>query len=417
MIKNNVIELNKPAQSVEDPLTELIRDGARRILKEALEVEIELFIDQYRSEKMEDGTRRVVRNGYLPERSIATGIGGVDVKVPRSRDKKGKGALSPIRFESSIIPRYLRKTRKMEELIPWLYLKGISAGDMGEALEALVGKNAKGFSQPVVSKLKKKWKQEYEVWRKRDLSRKRYAYIWVDGIHCNVRMDDRQCILVVIGATEEGRKELLAVEGGYRESAQSWREVLTDLRYRGLAIDPELAIGDGALGFWKAVAEVFPKTRWQRCWVHKTANILNKLPKRAQPKAKKKIHEIWMAENKEDAEAEFDLFVKSYEAKYPKAVETLTKDREMLLTFYDFPAEHWKHIRTTNPIESTFATVRLRTAKVRNCFSSETVINMAFKLCRSAETKWRKLAGSKRIAEVIEGIKFIDGISEFELAA
>jgi len=288
---------------------------------------------------------------------------------------------------------------------------------MAEALEALIGKDAKGFSQPVVSKLKRKWKGEYDSWKKRDLSKKKYVYLWVDGIYANVRMDDRQCILVVIGATEEGKKELLAVEGGYRESTQSWREVLLDLKHRGLTREPELAIGDGALGFWKAIAEIFPKTQNQRCWVHKTANILNKLPKGAQPTAKKHIHNIWQSETKEDAIKEYELFVKKYAAKYPNAVKTLTKDRDRLFTFYDFPAEHWRHIRTTNPIESTFATVRLRTAKVRNCFSRETVLNMAFKLCESAEKKWRKLFGHKRLAEVIDGTRFIDGISEKELAA
>jgi putative transposase len=417
MDKNNVIGLNKPAESTEDVLTELIREGARKILKEAVEAEIESFINNFRSLTMEDGKRRVVRNGYLPSRNITTGVGAVEVKVPRARDKMGKNADQPIQFQSSLIPSYLRKTKSLEDLIPWLYLKGISAGDMAEALEALIGKDAKGFSQPVVSKLKKNWKGEYDNWRKRDLSKKRYVYIWVDGIHANVRMDDKQCILVVIGATKDGKKELLAVEGGYRESTQSWREVLLDLKNRGLETDPKLAIGDGALGFWKAVSEVFPGTLGQRCWVHKTANILNKLPKRSQPKAKSHIHNIWQAETKEDAIAEFDLFIKTYEAKYPKAVETLTKDRERLLTFYDFPAEHWRHIRTTNPIESTFATVRLRTAKVRNCFSRETVLNMAFKLCESAEKKWQRLHGYKRLADVIEGIRFIDGISEKEIAA
>ncbi len=414
---SNVIDLNVPAESTQDALTELIREGAKKIIMEAVETEIECFMDRFRSMRMENGSQRVVRNGYLPERKITTGVGEVAVKVPRARDKMGKAADKEIQFQSSLIPKYLRKTGSLENLIPWLYLKGISAGDMAEALESLTGKEASGFSQPVVSKLKAKWKEEYEAWKKRDLSKKRYIYMWVDGIHANVRMDDKQCILVVIGATKEGRKELLAVEGGYRESTQSWREVLLDLKHRGLQTDPELAIGDGALGFWKAVTEVFPDTKGQRCWVHKTANILNKLPKRSQPKAKQHIHGIWQAETKEDAIKEYNLFVQTYEAKYPKAVETLTKDRDRLLTFYDFPAEHWRHIRTTNPIESTFATVRLRTAKVRNCFSRDTVLNMAFKLCESAQRKWQKLHGYKRIAEIIEGTKFIDGISEKEIAA
>lgn len=417
MENTNVIDLKSPEETGLDPLTELVRKGAKRILMEALEVEIESFIEQFRSLKTEKGEQRVVRNGYLPSRKITTGVGDVEVKVPRARDKKAGSSDNPIRFTSNLIPRYLRKTKQLEEFIPFLYLKGVSTGDMAETLEALVGNSGRGFSQPVVSRLKKNWKSEYAAWKKKDLSKKRYVYIWVDGIHANVRMDDKQCILVVIGATAQGKKELLAVEGGYRESTQSWREILLDLRKRGLEIEPELAIADGALGFWKAVNEVYPNTRGQRCWVHKTANILNKLPKKVQPKAKEQIHNIWQAESKQDALDEYNLFVKQYSAKYPKAVETLTKDKERLLTFYDFPAEHWQHIRSTNPIESTFATVRLRTAKVRNCFSRDTVLSMAFKLCQSAEKRWRRLRGYKRLAEVIEGITFIDGISEKEIAA
>ena len=417
MNKTSAIDINEPAESAQDALTELIREGAIKIVKEAIESEIECFIDRFRSERLANGKQRVVRNGYLPSRSITTGIGEVEVAVPRARDRMGKKADRPIQYQSALIPKYPRKTTSMEELIPWLYLKGISAGDMAEALEALIGRNAKGFSQPVVSKLEKTWKDEYDAWRKRDLSKKRYVYIRVDGIRANVRMDDRQCILVAMGATKDGRKELLAVGGGYRESTQSWREVLLDLRHRGMQTDPEIAVGDGALGFWKAVSEVFSNTRGQRCRVHKTANIPNKLPKRTQPEAKRQIHAIWQAETKEDAIREYDPFVKTYEAKYPKAVETLTKDKERLLTFYDFPAEHWRHIRTTSPIESTFATVRLRTAKVRNCFSGDTVLNMAFKLCKSAERKWQRLHGYKRLAEVIKGTRFIDGISEKEIAA
>ena len=415
MKKNNIIDINRPAETYQDPLTELIRSGARKILQEALESEINQFIDGFKSDKTEEGKQRIVRNGYLPERQVTTGIGSVSVKAPRLRDlQKGDGR---IRFSSSILPPYLRKTKSIEEFIPWLYFKGISAGDFSEVLASLVGADAKGFSQPVVSKLKYKWKQEHETWSKRDLSKKRYTYIWVDGIYCNVRMDDKQCLLVVMGATVSGKKELIAVEGGYRESSQSWREVLLSLKERGLKTEPEVAIGDGALGFWKAVSEVFSETRWQRCWVHKTANVLNKLPKSSQSKAKSKIHEIWMSETKEDAEKAFNYFIKTYEAKYPKAVKCLEKDREVLLTFYDFPAEHWKHLRTTNPIESTFATVRLRTAKVRGCFSTDTVISMAFKLCKSAENTWRRLSAPDRLAEVIEGVKFVNGIAETGKAA
>ena len=415
MKKNNVIEINRPAETCQDPLTELIRSGARKILQEALESEINQFIDGFKREKTAEGKQRIVRNSYLPERDVTTGIGSVSVKAPRLRDlEKGKDR---IHFSSSILPPYLRKTKSIEEFIPWLYLKGISAGDFSEVLASLVGVDAKGFSQPVVSKLKHKWKQEHEAWSKRDLSKKRYTYIWVDGIYCNVRMDDKQCLLVVMGATKSGKKELIAVEGGYRESCQSWRELLLSLKERGLNTEPEIAIGDGALGFWKAVSEVFSNTRWQRCWVHKTANILNKLPKSSQLKAKGKIHEIWMSETKEDAEKAFNHFIKTYEAKYPKATNCLEKDREVLLTFYDFPAEHWKHLRTTNPIESTFATVRLRTAKVRGCFSADTVISMAFKLCKSAENTWRRLSAPDRLAEVIEGVKFVNGIAETGKAA
>ena len=417
MDKSNVGDLNRPEDSKSDPLSELVREGAKRIIQEAVEIEIECFIEEYRNRTLEDGKQRVIRNGYLPVRNITTGVGDVSVKVPRARDKLRMDGNDPVQFQSAIVPKYLRKTKNLEELIPFLYLKGISAGDMSEALEALVGKDAKGFSQPVVSKLKRKWKGEFESWKKRDLGKKRYVYLWVDGIHLNVRMDDKQCVLVVIGATEDGRKELLTVEGGYRESTQSWREVLLNLRERGLVNDPELAIGDGALGFWKAITEVYPETKGQRCWVHKTANILNKLPKNAQANAKEKIHDIWMAEQKKDAVKAIDHFVRTYEAKYPKAVATLNRDQGRLLTFYDFPAEHWRHIRTTNPIESTFATVRLRTAKVRNCFSRETVLNMTFKLCHSAEKRWQKLFGYRRLAEVIEGFQFVDGISEKELAA
>lgn len=417
MKENKVIELNTPGETGNDILTEMIRQGAQKILKEALEIAIEAFIDHYRELRTDQGQRRVVRNGYLPERKIVTGVGEVSVKAPRLRDKESQGHSNKIRFSSSILPVYLRKTKSLEELIPWLYLKGVSAGDFSDALSALVGKNAKGFNQPVVSRLKAKWKDEYNAWCQRDLSKKHYIYCWVDGIHCNVRMDDKQCILVIMGATANGKKELIAVEGGYRESQQSWRELLYKLQSQGLQTSPELFIGDGALGFWSAVSEVYPDSRWQRCWVHKTVNVLNKLPKSIQAKAKKRIHDIYMAETKQAAIKAYNLFIKSYESKYSKATECLSKDRESMLAFYDFPAEHWQHIRTTNPIESTFATVRLRTAKIRGCFSTQTVINMAFKLCQSAEKKWRKLRGYRRLAEIVEGINFIDGISERDIAA
>jgi transposase-like protein len=337
--------------------------------------------------------------------------------VPRARDRQPHQGAEPIRFTSSLLPPYLRKTRSMEDLIPWLYLKGISTNDFSEALSALVGKEAPGLSAPTISRLKAIWKQDLERWQKRDLSLKRYVYIWADGVYCNVRMEEKQCLLVIIGATAEGKKELLALDSGFRESELSWAEILQSLRRRGLKVPPELAIGDGALGFWKALAKVYSKTRWQRCWVHKTANILNKLPKSLQAKAKEKIQQIWMAPDKAEAQKSFDDFISLYETKYPKAAECLQKDREALLSFYDFPAEHWRHIRTTNPIESTFSTVRLRTDKVRGCFSSKTVLTMAFKLCQCAQGRWQRLRSQKQLAKVIGGVKFIDGIEEIRNAA
>lgn len=305
----------------------------------------------------------------------------------------------------------------MEELIPWLYLKGISTSDFTDAPAALVGKDAPGLSASTISRLKSIWQEDLEKWQKRDLSHKRYVYIWADGIYCNVRMVEKQCLLVVIGATEDGKKGLLALNSGLRESELSWTELLLDLKHRGLKAAPQLAIGDGALGFWKALAKVYSNTRRQRCWVHKTANILNKLPKSLQAKAKEKLHQIWMAPDKAEALNHFDDFISIYEAKYPKATECLQKDRDILLTFYDFPAEHWRHIRTTNPIESPFSTVRLRTAKVRSCFSSRTVVTMAFKLCQCAQKRWQRLHSSKKLAEVIRGVVFVNGIEEKRIAA
>jgi putative transposase len=417
MPKNNVIALKKPEPFVDDPITDVLRRGARKLLAEALEAEIESFLSQYANLKDQQGRRRVTRNGHLPERAIQTGIGPVPVKVPRARDRQPEDELGPVRFNSTLIPPYLRKTKSMEELIPWLYLKGVSTGDFSEALAALVGKDAPGLSASTISRLKTVWEEEFEKWQKRDLSHRRYVYIWADGIHCNVRMEEKQCLLVIIGATEDGKKELLALESGFRESELSWTEVLVDLKHRGVKLGPKLAIGDGALGFWKALSKVYGQTRWQRCWVHKTANVLNQLPKSIQPKAKKKLHQIWMASTKDEAQRHFNDFLNIYGAKYPKATQRLEKDRDVLLTFYDFPAEHWKHIRTTNPIESTFATVRLRTAKVRNCFSSKTVVTMAFKLCQSAQKRWIKLYHPKRLADVIRGAKFVNGVEDMRIAA
>jgi transposase-like protein len=305
----------------------------------------------------------------------------------------------------------------MEQLIPWLYLKGISTGDFTDALAALVGNDAPGLSATTISRLKTVWEQDLQLWQKRDLSDKHYVYFWVDGIYSNVRMDDKQCLLVIIGATKDGNKELVAIDGGFRESELSWAQLLTDLKSRGLKTGPKLCVGDGSLGFWKALSKVYPDSRWQRCWVHKVANVLNKLPKSLQPQAKQKLHNIWHADDKDEAERLFNDFIQVYGAKYPKAAQCLEKDRDALLTFYDFPAEHWRHIRTTNPIESTFATVRLRTAKVRGCFSANTVITMAFKLCQCAEKRWIRLHRPERLAEVIKGVKFVNGIEEKRIAA
>jgi len=417
MNKDNVIEFKKPEQFIDDPITDVLRTGARKLLIEALETEIEGFLSQHRDRRDDQNRQRVVRNGYLPQREIQTGIGPVSVKVPRARDRQPDNESEPIRFKSFLLPPYLRKTKSMEELIPWLYLKGISTNDFTDALSALVGKDSPGLSPSTISRLKSIWQEDLDKWKKRDLSLKHYVYIWADGIYCNVRMEERQCLLVVIGATEDGKKELLALDSGLRESEISWKELLLDLKHRGLKDAPELAIGDGALGFWKALSEVYDTTLWQRCWVHKTANVLNKLPKSLQSKAKDKLHQIWMAPDKTEAQSHFDGFISIYKAKYPKATACLKKDRDKLLTFYDFPAEHWRHIRTTNPIESTFATVRLRTDKVRSCFSSKTVVTMAFKLCQCAQKRWQRLYGYRKLDKVIKGVKFVNGIEKMRNAA
>jgi len=399
--------------SPDDVLTEVLRTGAVRLLAEAVEAEVAAFIGQYEDLCDSEGRRLVVRNGHLPEREIQTGIGAVAVKAPRVRDKSGSG----IRFTSNILPPYLRRTRSIEELIPWLYLKGISTGDFSEALAALLGPDAPGLSANTVSRLKSVWKDDFEKWCRRDLTGKRYVYFWVDGVYLAARMEEKQCLLVIIAADEAGNKELVGLLDGYRESEQSWKELLLDLKRRGLEMGPKLAVGDGALGFWKALAQVYGKCRRQRCWVHKTANVLNKLPKSAQKRAKAQLQEIWMAETRNEAEKAFDFFVSVYEAKYPKAVQCLARDREDLLAFYDFPAEHWVHLRTTNPIESTFATVKLRTYKTKGCLSRTTGLAMAFKLCQSAQKKWRKLNRSDMMAEVVEGVKFVDGVRQERIAA
>ena len=417
MKKDTVIGLKKPEVAAEDPLTEVLRRGARQLLVQALEAEVEAFLKEHQNIRDEQGKRQVTRNGYMPERTIQTGIGDVEVKAPRVADRR-KDSAAKIRFTSSILPPYLRRTKSIEELLPWLYLKGISTGDFGEALAALLGKSAPGLSSSTISRLKDVWQGELKEWQQRSLKGKNYVYLWVDGIHFGARMEDAsQCMLVIIGATKNGDKELLTIVDGYRESEQSWLEALNDLKRRGLTDGPRLTVGDSALGFWKALPQVFGETRRQRCWMHKTGNVLDKLPKSVQPRAKDNLHQIWMSETKVAAEKAFDHFLESYSAKYPKATECLAKDREVLLTFYDFPAEHWIHLHTTNPIESTFATVRLRTVKTRGMLTRDTMLTMVFKLSLSAQKRWRRLNRPERLGELIEGIKFVDGIKQEKEAA
>jgi transposase-like protein len=405
----NVVKLLQPG-SFADPLTEVLRNGARALLAQAVEAEVAEFLAKHVDLKTATGLRRVVRHGHLPERQVMTGIGPVGVRQPRVRDR-GAADAGRIRFTPAILPRYARRSRSLEVLIPILYLKGISTGDFEEALAALLGKDAPGLSASTTARLKEVWLDEHEHWRKRDLSAKRYVYVWADGIYLQARLEDaKQCILVIIGATPEGSKELLGFTDGARESAQDWRELLLDLQNRGLAIAPELAVADGALGFWKALGELWPITREQRCWVHKTANVLNKLPKSQQPKAKRSLQEIWMAETSQGAEAAFDAFIAAYQLKYDKAAECLAKDRQALLAFYDFPAEHWKHLRTSNPIESTFATVRHRTIRAKGCLSNKTALAMVFKLVDAAQKSWRRLDGHNQLPKLIQGVRFTDGI-------
>jgi putative transposase len=409
--KDTVVRLIQPG-AFDDQLTEVLRNGARALLAQAVEAEVAGFLDKHAECKTGDSRARVVRHGHLPEREVMTGIGPVPVRQPRVRDR-GAPAGDPgrIRFSPSILPPYMRRSKSIETLLPILYLKGISTGDFSEALAALLGKDASGLSATSISRLKEGWSNEHAAWRKRDLSSKRYVYIWADGIHLQARLEDeKQCILVLIGATPEGRKELVGFTDGARENAQDWRELLLDLKRRGLDASPELMIADGALGFWKAAGEVWPKAAGQRCWVHKTANVLAKLPKSQQPKAKRACQEIWMAETKAAAEVAFDAFIESYTLKYEKAADCLAKDRDALLAFYDFPAEHWKHLRTTNPIESTFATVRHRTIRAKGCLSNKTALAMVFKLVEGAQRSWRRLEGQAQLPKLIRGVKFADGL-------
>jgi len=411
---STVVRLRQPDE-LDDPLTEILRQGARRLLAQAVEQEAEAFLAEMKACKLADGRDRVVRHGHGPERSLQTGIGPVAVSRVKLRDRGATSGADHIRFTSAILPLWARRTKSLDALLPALYLRGISTGDFQEVLSALLGKEAPGLSPAVISRLTAEWSGEYERWQKRDLSARRYVYVWADGVYLQARMEDSaECMLVLIGATPEGRKELMGFQVGVRESTQSWRELLVDLKARGLVIAPELAIGDGALGFWKAMDEVFSSTRHQRCWLHKTRNILNKAAKSVQHGMKKDIAEIWMSPDRVTAEKAIDVFAAKYGAKYPKAVECLEKDRHPLLAFYDFPAEHWVHLRTTNPIESVFATVRHRTVRTKGALSATTAKLMVFKLVMAAAKTWRRLKGENQLPKLISGIKFIDGVQSPE---
>ena len=406
-------QLQEETTTLKKTLDEMIQSGVQQILALALEAEVQEYLDRYQKVINERGHRLAVRNGSMPERTILSSVGPISIRQPRVDDRQLRVRPDVDGFSSEILPKYLRRTPSLDNLIPALYLRGISTQDFPTALSAILGDKAKSLSANTVVRLKEKWETEYKAWARRDLSGKHYAYIWADGIYFNVRLKDvSPCILVIIGADEYGQKELLAVKEGFRESELSWKELLLELKDQGLEAGPELAIADGALGFWKALPQVFPKSREQRCWVHKTANILDKMPKSVQANSKRLIHEMYMAETKENALTAYHRFIKTYEGKYPKAVKCLEKNYDQLFTFYDFPAMHWQHIRTTNPIESTFATVRLRTRRTKGCGSSQATLTMVFKLVKEAEKRWRRLRGYKWIPFVVSGEKFIDGEPE-----
>ena len=412
---SNIVALRQP-DDIDDPLTNILRAGARQLLAQAVEIEVETFLATVKDLKLADGRARVVRHGYGPARTIATGIGPVEVARAKIRDRGAAGDSERIRFSSAILPLWARRTRSLDALLPVLYLRGISTGDFQEALTALLGKDAPNLSPAVISRLTAEWQGEYERWQKRDLSARRYVYVWADGVFLQTRMEDHgECMLVLIGATPEGKKELIGFQVGVRESAQSWRELLIDVKQRGLQIAPEIAVGDGALGFWKALDEVFPGTRHQRCWVHKTVNVLDKVPLSVQANMKKDLREVYWAPNRAAAEAAIDVFAEKYRAKYGRAVECLAKDRDALLAFYDFPAEHWDHLRTSNPIESVFATVRHRTVRTKGSLSSTTARLMVFKLVIAASKTWRRLKGTNHLPKIVAGVRFKDGIEVLEV--
>jgi putative transposase len=403
---NDSREAGQKPGGVEDMLTEMLRQGAQDLICQAVEAELGELLAQYAGQRDGKGRSAVVRNGYLPTREVLTGVGPVSVRVPKVRSR----IEGPVVFRPRLVPPYVRRAKRVDAALPWLYLRGISTGQMQEALEVLVGSEAKGLSASVVSRLKGQWQREYEAWRKRPLGQSRWLYWWVDGIYSGLRAErQRLCLLVIIGLDEQGKKHFVAMEDGVRESTQSWREVLLDLKARGLEKAPQVAVGDGALGFWAALEEVFPTTRHQRCWVHKTANVLNALPKTVQPKAKEALHQVWMAPTRADAEQALTQFTATYQAKYPKAVQCLTKDRDVLLTFYDFPAEHWVHLRTTNPIESTFGTIRHRTNQARGCVTRTTMLAFAYKLAMAAERRWKRVRSVHQLGKLLEGVPFHDG--------
>ena len=405
----NVLPFRQPS-AVDDPLTDILRAGARELLARAIEIEVDAFLAGTSDLTLSDGRARLVRHGYGPARQIQTGIGPVEVARPKVRDRGASGA-SRIRFSSAILPLWARRTKSLDALLPVLYLRGISTGDFQDALSTLLGKDAPNLSPSVIAGLKADWQAEYDRWQRRDLSARRYVYVWADGVYLQARMEDHsECILVLIGATPEGRKELIGFQVGVRESAQSWRELLIDLRQRGLRIAPELAVGDGALGFWKALDEIFPGTRHQRCWCHKVSNVLDKVAKSIQGAMKHDLRDIYLAPTRATAETAIDNFVEKYRAKYQPAVACLVKDREALLAFFDFPAEHWAHLRTSNPIESVFATVRHRTVRTKGALSPRTAKLMVFKLVDAASKTWRRLKGTNYLPKVIAGVRFSDGI-------
>ena len=412
MSDDTILSFPNRASECTDFLTEILREGAQRLLAQAIEAEVCAHLAYYEEELLANGCKAVVRNGYLPKRTIQTGFGDIPVQVPKVRDRAGEGR----KFTSILIPPFLKRSESVAELLPVLYLKGLSTGDFGEALEALLGKNAKGMSSSTISRLKQVWEEEYTNWCSRNLSHKRYVYVWADGVHFNMRSNDEHaCVLVLLGVTQLGKKEIISIQVGYKESCESWRQLIRCLKNQGLDIPPELVIADGAKGFWSAVSQEWPTARHQRCWVHKTTNVLAKLPKKVQKSAKFYIHQIWQADTKCSALKAYDEMVRVFGDKYPGAMKCLAKDKDEMLAFYNFPAAHWHHIRTTNPVESLFSTVRLRSDKVKNCVSEATLGAMVFKLAQSAEKRWPKIRGFDQLENVFQGVNFVDGIPQNEI--